>query len=189
MRKRMETNALDKHKLERLTELLAGQCDVLRDLVAVAERQKQALLDADQPSVEAATNEQNQLLAELEWFESQRLALLGDGADGVAGEEGSGVGNEALSETAAALRLSDIIDRAPAEFRPTLGRLRDEARALLRELTALNETNAQLLRQELAFIDLYMSVLSPDVGTEVYGDSVRAKRQTGGASVAFDARA
>ncbi len=68
----------DGSTLERLAKLLTAQCGVLRELVSVAARQKQALLEGDQPGVEATTKEQNELLAELQWLEAERLALLGD---------------------------------------------------------------------------------------------------------------
>lgn len=164
---------MDKDKLERLIALLSAQCDVLAELVAVARRQQQALLDGDQPGVEATTKEQDELLVELHQFETERIRL---------------VGNDATAD--AGVSLEQVIADAPTEVRAELGDLREEARSLVNELTAVNETNAQLLTQELALVELYMSVLSPDGGGELYDDPAQGKRPTaGGASLAFDTRA
>ena len=185
MRQRVGAALTDEGTLERLAKLLTAQCGVLRELVSVAARQKQALLEGDQPGVEAATKEQNELLAELQRLEAERLALLRAGAV----QEAEG-GDEAVAETVAeAVTLEEIISGAPAEDARRLSGLRDEARSLVDELSALNETNAQLLKQELALIELYMSILSPEAGAEVYGDPARGRRPAGGASVAFDTRA
>lgn len=188
-------NAVDKRELEQLIELLTAQCGVLKELVSVAGRQKQALLDGDQPGVEATTKEQDELLAELERYEVERLALLSDAApdsaDGVA--DGAAVDAADRSVDAenavAAVTLEQIIENAPGEYADKLVALRDEARSLVGDLIALNDTNAQLLHQELALLDLYMSILSPDSGTDVYGDPARGRRPAGGSSVAFDTRA
>lgn len=187
-------NAVDKRELEQLIELLTAQCGVLKELVSVAGRQKQALLDGDQPGVEATTKEQDELLAELERYEAERLALLSDApdsADGVA--DGAAVDAADRSVDAenavAAVTLEQIIENAPGEYADKLVALRDEARSLVGDLIALNDTNAQLLHQELALLDLYMSILSPDAGTDVYGDPARGRRPAGGSSVAFDTRA
>ena len=185
MRQRVGAALTDEGTLERLAKLLTAQCGVLRELVSVAARQKQALLEGDQPGVEATTKEQNELLAQLQRLEAQRLALLRAGAV----QEAEG-GDEAVAETVAeAVTLEEIISGAPAEHARRLSGLRDEARSLVDELSALNETNAQLLKQELALIELYMSILSPEAGAEVYGDPARDRRPAGGASVAFDTRA
>ena len=88
-----------------------------------------------------------------------------------------------------AQRIAYHLLQADAEDARRLSGLRDEARSLVDELSALNETNAQLLKQELALIELYMSILSPEAGAEVYGDPARGRRPAGGASVAFDTRA
>lgn len=181
MRQRVGAALTDEGTLERLAKLLTAQCGVLRELVSVAARQKQALLEGDQPGVEATTKEQNELLAELQRLEAERLALLRAGAV----QEAEG-GDEAVAET---VTLEEIISGAPAEDARRLSGLRDEARSLVDELSALNETNAQLLKQELALIELYMSILSPEAGAEVYGDPARGRRPAGGASVAFDTRA
>ena len=139
---------MEKDKLEQLIEMLTSQCSVLADLVSVAERQRQALLDGDQSGVEATTKEQDELLVELHQWEAERLALLnGSSLHGIV--------------------LDELIDVAPEEMRATLVGLRDEARALVDELTTLNETNAQLLRQELALVELYMSILSADSGYRI----------------------
>lgn len=189
-------NAVDKRELEQLIELLTAQCGVLKELVSVAGRQKQALLDGDQPGVEATTKEQDELLAELERYEAERLALLGDAAPDSADGVADGVADYAADRSAhraqdavAAVTLEQIIENAPGEYADKLVALRDEARSLVGDLIALNDTNAQLLHQELALLDLYMSILSPDAGTDVYGDPARGRRPAGGSSVAFDTRA
>jgi len=161
---------------QQLTDLLTTECSVLRELVAAAERQKQALLLRDQQGVEAATKEQEALLAELHRCEAERLALV---AGGLA-REGS---------APHAVTLQALVEAAPEAKRARLAALRDDARSLVRQLSTLTETNAQLLRQELAFIDLYMSILSPDAGIDAYHDPARARRPAGGAPVAFDTRA
>lgn len=167
---------MDTEIFGQLADVLTRQCSVLRELAAVAEGQKQALLERDQAGVEAATKEQEALLAELSICEAERIQLLTDGS--LPGRE-----------PAEAVTLQEIIDSAPAAYRQTLAALRDEARTLVQQLSALTETNTQLLKQELALIDLYMSILSPDAGVDVYQDPARGKRPAGSSSVAFDARA
>lgn len=181
---------MDKQKLEQLIDILTNQCGVLRELVDVAEQQKQALLQTDQSGVEATTKQQEELFTELHRLEEERLALVSNGRPAAGHTESVGAsGGVADGEGPESVTLQQLIDDAPEELRGTLVELRDEARSLVDRLSALNETNAQLLQQELALIGLYMSVLSPDAGVDVYGDPVRGKRPAGGSSVAFDARA
>lgn len=157
---------MNSETIARVTELLTDQCSLLYELATVARRQQQALLSGDQAGVESTTKVQEELLGEVHVLEAERIALLG------------------------AVTLEELIADAPTEQqRSTLVELRDEARTRVDELTALNETNAQLLKQELALVGLYMSVLSPDGTGEVYGDPAYGKRQQGGAPVAFDTRA
>lgn len=152
--------------IARVTELLTDQCSLLYELAEIARRQQHALLAGDQAGVESTTKAQDELLAQLHVLEAERVALLGT------------------------VTMEELIADAPTDQqRATLTELRDEARTRVDELAALNETNAQLLKQELALVGLYMSVLSPDGAGEVYADPAQGKRQLGGAPLAFDTRA
>src|SRR5690606_35112921 len=94
MRQRVGAALIDGGALERLGNWLAAQCGVLRELVSVAARQKETMVEGDETGVEATAKEQVELLAELQGLEGGHLALLGEGAV----QEAEG-GDEAVAET------------------------------------------------------------------------------------------
>lgn len=164
---------------EQLTELhsiLQGQRDVLTEMVAAAEQQQQALLNRDRDAIATTTEAQDELFATLQSLEFDRMQLQQQlGVDPGAQNPG--------------LAFEQMLRTLPAQTKQAITDVRDEARALLLKLSALNSANQELLAQEVVMFDLYMSVLHPDMSAEVYSEPGQARPSTGSAAVAFDTRA
>lgn len=167
---------MQNEELSQLHGVLEAQADVLSELLVVARRQQQALVGRDRAAVEATTREQDELFAALQALEYDRTQLQQQLSAGDNEMDEPGLGFERLLRT------------LPESLSQTLVGARDEARTLLLELSGVNRTNQQLLAQELVMFDLYMSVLNPDMSAEVYSEPGQARRATGSAAVAFDAR-
>lgn len=185
-----------------LRDILKRQRDSLNDLLAVAGRQQQAILAQDREAIEATTKAQDELFAQLQALEhdrvqaqralASRVRAEAEGADAGAGgsaPDGSpGPAHPGLHHAARDLDFDGLLHALTGPERHTLAAARDEARKLLMELSTVNQINQQLLAQELALVDLYMSVLNPDMSAEAYSEPGQA-RKTSSAAVAFDARA
>lgn len=163
---------------ERLAKLylaLQQQRDVLLTMVDTAEQQRQALLNKDRDVIAATTESQDELFATLQSLEFDRTEALQ--SLGVASTSDEGLAFEQLLRT------------LPQTDKQALTEVRDEARNLLLQLAAINNTNQELLAQEVVMFDLYMSVLHPDMSAEVYSEPGQARRAPNTGAVAFDTRA
>lgn len=153
-------------RLSRLAEILTAQHALCQQLIACADKQREAIRERRPPVIEETAREQEQLFTELTQWEEERLDLLG--ADGPS--------------------LNAIIEQAPAPWRERLTALGRQVRAALEAFMEKNRINQRLLEQELALIGLYLSVLSPGDGGEVYNHPRSRRRQSSAGPLAFDAR-
>lgn len=167
----------DEQRIARLQQVLTAESRLFSQLLAVARRQQEAIIARDEEGIEATTKEQDALLVQVDNYEQQRLALIGVdiGAERAEDEAGSA--------------FDAALARIPAARRDELLALRNEAREQLVALQTVNDTNQQLLAQELALFELFVGMLSPDAAGEVYSDPTQGRRPTGGSSVALDTRA
>jgi len=153
-------------QLSRLAEILTAQHELCQQLIASADKQREAIRDRRPTVIEETAREQEELLGELSRWEEERIALVGaDGPDLVA-----------------------IIKQAPAPWRERLGELRRQVRAALESVVEKTRINQKLLEQELALISWYLSMLSPDdANTYSNPGGRRASRPAG--PLALDTRA
>ncbi|MBO8142879.1 MAG: flagellar protein FlgN [Firmicutes bacterium] len=154
-------------ELARLAEILAAQDGLCRRLLACARRQQEAIRSRRPPVIEETAREQEQLFGELTRWEEERVALTGAGGPS----------------------LSEIVAGAPSPWRERLESLGRKVREGIEAFLAANRTNQRLLEQELALIDMYLSVLSPGPDAGAYGHPASARRPGASAPRAFDARA
>lgn len=119
-------------------------------------------------------------------------AAEGAAAEVAAGAEtgtGAKVGTGFQSSGDAGVDFDRLLRALPPGDRVMLTAARDEARRLLASLSSVNRANQQLLAQELALFDMYMSVLNPDMSAEAYSDPGQGRKGSHSAAVAFDTRA
>lgn len=195
-----------------LLRVLHEQRDTLNELLAAANRQQEAIMQRDRAAIEEVTLEQNELFSALQGLEYDREQLQRELRRAVGDTIGSPTGNPVenpagtsplpTAETSGGPRqkpaaqavdpgldFDRLLRELPDAQSQELTQARDEARALLIELTSANETNQQLLAQELALFELYMSVLNPDMSGETYSEPGQSAKGSGSSAVAFDTRA
>jgi flagellar biosynthesis/type III secretory pathway chaperone len=137
--------------VDELLDLLSEEAQELRHLLPVLEDQQRALLDGNAPRVADLARRQETFAEHLAGLESGRRRLVAQ----VAADLGVAPG---------LLTLSTLADRLP-DPPARLGALRNELRALLASLGALNRRNAFLLARSAEYLEGLLahivSVLSP----------------------------
>jgi len=153
-------------QLSRLAEILTAQHELCQQLIASADKQREAIRERRPPVIEETAREQTELFDELSRWEEERLALVG----------------------ADAPDLAAIINQAPAPWREQLGELGRQVRVALETVLEKTRINQKLLEQELALITWYLSVLSPD-DANTYGNPGGRRPSRPAGPLAFDTRA
>lgn len=123
--------------IELLSEILQEEKIVLAELVKVTQKERESLVNCDGVALEGCLKEKESLKDDLELQEEKRLALTGD---------------RTLAEITAAGEQQEIED---------LVNIHSEMKEILRELKALNDTNALLLRHELAYMKFMQETINP----------------------------
>lgn len=154
-------------QLSRLAEILTAQHELCQQLIACADKQREAIRSRCPPVIEETAREQEELFGRLTRWENERVQLLG--ADGP--------------------ELAAIIEQAPSGWRAQLALLGRQVRTGLEAFLEKNRVNQKLLEQELALIGLYLSALSPGDAGDAYGHPGNRRRPSSAGPLAIDARA
>ncbi|MCG3210096.1 MAG: hypothetical protein FOGNACKC_03725 [Anaerolineae bacterium] len=139
--------AQDRHFfIEELQSILTHEAGGYRQLVALAQREHEALRQENLVQLSAAVQDKESLLPQLKKWEAAREQLV----TRLAGE----------FHLPASATLSDLIDRLDEAMARKLSALRQEFVTLLEQLLRLNQTNQMMLQAGLVRVDATFGYLA-----------------------------
>lgn len=125
-----------------ILDILAEEHRLYTRLIAVAEAKREALITADPEALVPLVREMEGIIRQVEQLEEERLAHVACLTDGAAGET-----------------ISALLPHVDERVRMRLELLRDQLRADVARLRAINDTNTALVRQALAFSEQWARLL------------------------------
>ncbi|MBO8167953.1 MAG: flagellar protein FlgN [Thermoanaerobacteraceae bacterium] len=146
-----------------LRELLVKQNEIIEELIALGERETEALKENDIKNLAQIVREQEQVGVQLAEMEKERLALQEELAAKLPAARDAG--------------LKDILRMSALSHTEELEQLADKLKENYRQLQVLNETNKLLIRQSLSYVNKILSVLTPQE-EKTYHRSGMVKQKT-----------
>lgn len=155
---------------EALGVVIASQHDIVRAMLALAQRQQTAIVDGDVETLTAVIDEQQQLVDHLNSLETERMTAL----VAIAAATGLDAGTATLSEIAGALPA----DRADALTRQGL-----ELRVQALALQQAQDVNERLLEHSRTLVDRWLHYLRTLLSGSLYTASGEAGGMPGARSL------
>lgn len=140
------------------------QLQVYRRLLALAREKQPVLVQGDIPDLEKITKDEELLIMEVGRQEKARWKI-----------------HQALASHLALspeeLTFSVLLEHLEGDAGVRLQQVYDELTGVLRELAELNETNTELIKNSLDFVNFSIDVLTNESRVPVYGDKDEEKQQ------------
>lgn len=124
-------------KIELLTEVLRKEKIVLTELIKLTQKEREILVNCDGAALKVCLKKKENLKRALELLEEKRATFTGDRT------------------------LAEITAAGEPQAVKNLVTLHNEMKKILRELKELNDTNALLLRHELAYMKFMQEMINP----------------------------
>lgn len=165
----METRGRASVRLERLeamADMLAREADLYGELVGLARSKQKMLVDGEIASLESILVKERDLLRTISQVEEDRYALQCDLASDLDLSPGD-------------LTVGRLADLAGPAYGALLRERQQRLAGLIQELSAVNQCNAELISQALAYVDFTLEALAGAGETVGYERSGRRQGTRG----------
>lgn len=159
-------------RLATMVRLLGEEVALYGELVGLAREKQRALVGGKLSDLERVLNREQELLRTVAEVEEARYALQCDLAS-------------YYGMTPGELTVTRLAEAVGSEYAPLLTEKQQALAGLIGELTVLNQANAELIQQSLAYIAFTMDALTGEAGATYGGDG---RRQRGPASLRLFSR-
>lgn len=157
-------------RLETMVRLLGDEAALYERLLSLAKGKQAALVAGKLQELERILGEEQELLRAVAEVEETRYALQCDLA-------------RAFGVTPGELTVTRLAEAVGPSFGPSLMAKQQTLVGLINELTATNQTNAELIQQSLAYIAFTLDAVTGAGASATYGGDGR--RQRGPVSLRF----
>ncbi len=147
-------------RLRVMVDMLGRETELYTELVELARAKQKILVDGEIPSLESVLFKERDLLRAISQVEEDRYALQCD----LASDLGLSPGE---------LTVGRLADMAGTPCGPVLRERQQRLAGLIQELSAVNQCNAELINQALAYVDFTLGALSGAREAAVYERSGR----------------
>ncbi len=165
-----QADAALKRAIGMLEAILVRQTGIHREMLAVAEDKRLAILKGDLELLEKSVSEEKKIVARIEEEEKKRLAVMPLVKNGL----------DAPAETD---KLADVIRLMPEPERGRMTTVRNELKEVLEATQIKTRHNAELLKTSLEHVESFLRAVSDAaVPAKTYGND-GTKRSGGGSSM------
>ena len=144
-----------KENWEKLIVLLAKMVKMYTEILQLSRLKSAAIIAADMKEIEALTQKEELLIAQVRKLETARTKIMREIA--------SDCGREIEG-----LTLAKLLELAEPEIASQLTKFSEEFNTIIRELTLVNQLNTDLIQQALGYVNYNINLLSQSVTGPTY---------------------